>query len=105
LLSALPRYGVFPESRKWVERNLALLTQRQTLAAGDAERGAACIQDLQAEHQAEIVAAYVTYAREPVLYFRTQLDKAFLKLHQAQVSCLTAGVKAPPTSQVVATAH
>jgi hypothetical protein len=104
LLSALPRYGVFPESRKWVERNLALLTQRQTLAAGAAGRGAACVGDLQAEHQAEIVAAYVPYAREPVLYFRTQLDKAFLKLHQAQVSCLTAGVRASPTSHVVATA-
>jgi hypothetical protein len=104
LLSALPRYGVFPESRKWVERNLTLLTQRQALAAGAAAQGAACIRDLQADHQAEIVAAYVAYAREPVLYFRTQLDKAFLKLHQAQVSCLTAGRKASLASQVVATA-
>jgi hypothetical protein len=96
---------VFPESRKWVERNLALLTQRQTLAAGAAAQGASCIADLQAEHQAEIVAAYVSYAREPVLYFRTQLDKAFLKLHQAQVSCLTAERKASPPSHVVATAR
>jgi hypothetical protein len=96
LLGALPRYGVFPESRKWVERNLSLLTERQTLAAGAAAQETACIRDLQAQHQAEIVAAYVPYAREPVLYFRTQLDKAFLKLHQAQVSCLTAGRKASP---------
>ena len=102
LLSALPRYGVFPESRQWVERNLLLLTQRQTLVAGAAAQGAACIRDRQAEHQAEIVAAYVPYAREPVLYFRTQLDKAFLKLHQAQVSCLTAGRKGSPESHVAA---
>jgi hypothetical protein len=105
LLSALPRYGVFPESRKWVDRNLALLIQRQTLAARAAAQGSACIRNPQAEHQAEIVAAYVAYAREPVLYFRTQLDKAFLKLHQAQVSCLTAAGKASPASHVMAAAR
>lgn len=84
-------YGVFKESRKWVDRNLELLGRRQELAARlSAASGDRCVAPLQQEHQAGIVSAYVAYVHEPVLYYRTQLDKAFLALHQAQVSCLSA---------------
>jgi len=101
-LSSLVRsYGVFPESRKWVERNLELLGKRQDLIARlGAGSSSGCVSGPQQAHQADIVSAYVAYVREPVLYFRTQLDKAFLSLHQEQVSCLsvkTARATAKPT--------
>ncbi len=103
-LSAIVRsYGVFPESRKWVDRNLDLLAKRQELAGRvSPANGARCVAALQQEHQAGIVSAYVAYVREPVLYFRTQLDKAFLSLHQAQVSCLAARPQTAPAKPAVA---
>ena len=95
-------YGV-PESRKWVDRNLGLLSERQDLLARvSLASGNHCVTALQQQHQAGIVSAYVTYVREPVLYFRTQLDKAFLALHQAQVSCLAARPQTSPPQQPVA---
>jgi hypothetical protein len=62
------------------------------------------VNDSRQEHQAGIVSAYVAYVREPVLYFRTQLDKAFLELHQAQVSCLAQTRKLPRPAAAVAAA-
>jgi hypothetical protein len=106
LTSIVRSYGVFPESRKWVERNLELLGKRQELAARvSPANGARCVTALQQEHQAGIVSAYVAYAREPVLYFRTQLDKAFLALHQAQVGCLAARPSISPAKPAVAAKH
>jgi hypothetical protein len=39
----------------------------------------------------------VTYVREPVLYFRRELDRAFRDLHEAQVACLTARARVEPS--------
>jgi len=106
-LSSLVRsYGVFPESRKWVDRNLELLGKRQDLVerVGAASSGR-CVSGPQQAHQADIVSAYVAYVREPVLYFRTQLDKAFLSLHQEQVSCLSAKPQKSASKPAVATQH
>ena len=95
LSSALAKYGVLPEARKLVDRNLALLAQRQQLASRLPEpESSECVTGPQLAYQSEIVAAYVPYVREPVLYFRMQLDKAFLALHQAQISCLSSKRKA-----------
>jgi hypothetical protein len=95
LSSALANYGVLPEARKLVDRNLALLAQRQELASRLREpESSECVTGPQLAHQSEIVAAYVPYVREPVLYFRMQLDKAFLSLHQAQITCLSSRRKA-----------
>jgi hypothetical protein len=106
-LSSLVRsYGVFPESRKWVDRNLELLGKRQELVARvSPENGERCLSEQQQQHQANIVSAYVVYVREPVLYFRTQLDKAFLTLHQAQVSCLQAKPQNQRSKPAVAAQH
>jgi hypothetical protein len=99
LSSAMSSYGVFPESRKWVDRNLALLAQRQTLAhLVPSEVQSECLAGQQEQHQPQIVSAYAAYARQMVLYFRMQLDKTFLALHQAQVSCLASKSKAPQTN-------
>ena len=103
LSSSLSSYGVYPESRKWVERNLALLAERQQLLSSvDDEGRDRCIAQAQGQQQAEIVSAYVAYVRQPVLYFRVQLDKSFLALHQAEVSCLGATRKRQPAAQAVA---
>jgi hypothetical protein len=105
LSSAVASYGVFPESRKWVTRNLATLATREALGELVPKQARdACLGAAQQARQADIVAAYVAYAREPVLYFRTQLDKAFLALHEAQVGCLRAKSKARPSAEAVATA-
>jgi len=103
--SALKAYGVVPESRKWIDRNLELLSKRQELLAQTSEATKThCVAASQQQHQASIVSAYVAYAHEPVLFYRTQLDKSFLALHQAQVSCLAAGPKiATPKQTVTAT--
>lgn len=103
LSSIVRSYGVFPESRKWVDRNLELLGKRQELAGRvSPANGTRCVATLQQEHQAGIVSAYVAYVHEPVLYFRTQLDKAFLALHQAQVSCLASRPQTSPAKPAVA---
>ncbi|HYP86759.1 MAG TPA: hypothetical protein VEQ59_01360 [Polyangiaceae bacterium] len=102
LSSALKPYGVVPESRKWIDRNLELLSKRQELLAQTSEATKThCVAASQQQHQAGIVSAYVAYAHEPVLFFRTQLDKSFLALHQAQVSCLAAGPKTAPLKQTL----
>ena len=103
LADALKPYGVVPESKKIIDRNFDLLAKRQALLAQtSAATGARCISTSQQEQQASIVSAYVAYAHEPVLFFRSQLDKAFLTLHQAQLSCLAAGPKIAPAKQTVA---
>jgi hypothetical protein len=101
LSAAVASYGVFPETRKWVDRNLALLTERQALASFvSVEAQTECLANPQQAHQSRIVEAYATYSRETVLYFRMQLDKAYLSMHEAQVRCLTTRSKAVPPAQV-----
>lgn len=103
LSEALSNYGVFPEARKLVNRNLSLLGDRQKLLGQvSSEAGQHCLASAQKQRQAGIVSAYVAYAREPVLYFRMQLDKAFSELHQDEINCLSAGRKTSPAVQAVA---
>lgn len=100
LSSAMASLGVFPESRKWVDRNLALLEQRQTLTSlVSPDVQSECLTEPQAEHQPRIVEAYAVYSRQTVLFFRVQLDKAFVALHQAQVSCLSSKSKVAPAGE------
>jgi hypothetical protein len=101
LSAAVASYGVFPETRKWVDRNLALLTERQALASFvSPEAQNECLASPQQAHQSRIVEAYATYSRETVLFFRMQLDKAFLSMHEDQVRCLTSRRKAAPAAQL-----
>lgn len=103
LSGILSSYGVYPESRKWVDRNLDLLSQRQDLlgqVSDDAKTR--CVASAQKEMQSEIVSSYVAYVRQPVLFFRMQLDKSFMKLHESEVGCLQARAKAMPQKGAVA---
>jgi hypothetical protein len=90
LSKTLETQGLYPEAKQWVARNFALLERRQELSATVSQRSRArCLTGASNEHQAHIVSAYVAYAHEPVLYFRMELDKAFLVMHEAQITCLT----------------
>ena len=103
LSGILSSYGVYPESRKWVDRNLNLLSQREDLfsqVSDDAKTR--CVSSAQKEMQSEIVSSYVAYVHQPVLYFRAQLDKSFMKLHESEVACLQARAKATPQRGAVA---
>jgi hypothetical protein len=103
LTGVLSSYGVYPESRKWVDRNLDLLNQRQDLfgqVSDDAKTR--CVATAQKELQGEIVSSYVAYVHQQVLFFRMQLDKSFMKLHESEVGCLQARAKAAPQKAPVA---
>ena len=99
LKQALAPYGMFPQSESLLERNIGLLKKRQDLTRGVApEAQAECLANPSADHQDKIVAAFAQYANEPVLYFRMQLEKAFVAMHQAQVSCLMSQPKLEPAT-------
>lgn len=89
LNSRLEKYGEMAESRVVLDQVFATLEKRQQLVE-KVGFGASvpCIDATTSDHQQEIIKAYQAYAREPVLYFRMQLHRAFLSLHRAQVSCL-----------------
>jgi hypothetical protein len=89
LVSALQAYGALPETRKWVDRNVQALRERQEVATHvPPDVQGECLTDTAAKHEARIVSAYQIYVKQPVLFFRTQLEKAFLTLHEDQVACL-----------------
>jgi plasmid stabilization system protein ParE len=94
LTQALESYGLYQESKPWLERNLEAIDRRVKLALR-IDRGAreTCIKGPTAQHKDEVVAAYTAYAHEPVLFFRIRLEKAFLSLHEAQVGCLSGHAK------------
>jgi hypothetical protein len=91
LSTTLEAHGLYPEGKKWVQRNFEALEQREqrgiVVAPGVRSR---CINVASKQHQGQIVNAYVAYVHDPVLFFRVQLDKAFLAMHESQVACLSA---------------
>jgi hypothetical protein len=89
LSTTLESHGLYPEGKKWVTRNFSALERREELGSAlPAGARTRCINQASKEHQSRIVDAYVAYARESVLFFRVQLDKAFLAMHESQLACL-----------------
>jgi hypothetical protein len=90
LTKTLESHGLYPEAKKWVTRNFEALDRREA-AGGALSAGVKtkCINDASRTHQPQIVDAYVKYVHESVLFFRVQLDKAFLAMHEAQAACMT----------------
>ena len=43
---------------------------------------------LRGSHQADIIDCFQAYVNQTVMYFRYQLEKAFLAMHGSQVECL-----------------
>jgi hypothetical protein len=89
LLARLPKYGETKDTTPSLEKNFALLEQRQRLYIKLGPAYAQhCLDEGTTVHQPEIIRSYLAYVREPVLFFRRQLHRAFLTMHQAQVDCL-----------------
>jgi hypothetical protein len=100
LSTTLEAHGLYPEGKKWVERNFDALERReQTGAAVAPAVRTRCINQGSKQHQGQIVSAYVAYVHDPVLFFRVQLDKAFLAMHESQVACLSAHLPRKNTDQ------
>jgi hypothetical protein len=91
LSTTLEAHGLYPEGKKWVQRNFEALERREQtgMVVAPAVRSR-CITQASKQHQGQIVNAYVAYVHDPVLFFRVQLDKAFLAMHESQVACLSA---------------
>src|SRR5690606_2405443 len=83
------KYGATAETTRALKRNIEIIKQRERLSMRVAEQTAnQCKQEAVTQHQKSIVSAYKTYAKQPVLFFRRQLHRAFLKMHEEQVACL-----------------
>ncbi len=89
LLDRAKRHGGSAETDRGLKKNLELLKQRERLSMRVSEETAAnCKSTRVAKHQQSVIAAYTTYARQPVLFFLKKLHQAFYDMHQDQVSCL-----------------
>lgn len=96
LSKTLEAHGLYPEAKKWVARNFDALQRRQEVGARVAPKARSrCLLEASKTHQDRIVSAYVAYARENVLFFRMQLDKAFLGMHESQLTCLQNRARSP----------
>jgi hypothetical protein len=90
LMGKLAQFGETNETRRWLNQNLAVLEQRQELVNQlGSDIAQPCLNDGVAKFQSRIIQGYKQYAREPVMFFRAQLHRAFLALHKDQVACLS----------------
>lgn len=91
LMAKLPSYGETNETRRWLDQNLVVIEQRQELVNQlGPDVAQSCLNDGVSRYQSRIIQGYKQYAREPVMFFRAQLHRAFLALHKDQVACLSA---------------
>lgn len=89
LLAKLSDFGATGETRQMVDRNLSLIEERQRLVGQvSANVATRCIDEGKALHQANILQRFQDYVGQSKLYFRFQLDRAFMDMHAAQISCL-----------------
>lgn len=89
LSTTLESHGLYPEAKKWVAKNFETLEHREEAgAAVPPGARSKCLNQASKAHQSQIVGAYVAYSHESVLFFRMQLDKAFLAMHESQLACL-----------------
>jgi hypothetical protein len=100
LTNALAPYGLAPESRALLDRNLAALDRRQKLAfSADPDAQAECVSGEETRHETAIDAAFQAYTRAPVLRARLQLEQAELALHEAQIACFAARSNGAPLAE------
>jgi hypothetical protein len=101
LMSGIQAYGALPETRKWLDRNLRALEERQHLAVNAPfELESTCIAETASKHEPRIQAAHQIYSKQPVLFFRSQLERTYLAMHEEQVRCLrTNGKVADPANR------
>lgn len=89
LEASLPKYGEILAAKKSLEKNFSRLERREFLRAQvDSVEGEQCLMAGVSEHQASIIEGYQEYVKQPVMFFRNRLHRAFLDLHQTQIRCL-----------------
>jgi chorismate mutase len=89
LAGQLKNFGASPETQALTQRNLRMLEKRQQLMSQVGETAAKqCLEHGIHQHQSDILQRYQDYVRETKMYFRFQLDRAFLAMHTSQVECL-----------------
>jgi hypothetical protein len=90
-----PEHGETEATKRVMQQNYTLITRREKLAAmAPADAVDHCVNVSVKGHRENIVGAYVTYIQQPVMFFRNQMLKAFVAMHEAQVSCLERKVNA-----------
>jgi hypothetical protein len=90
----LEKYAATDRTRALLQRNFEVIEQRERLASLAPDQVVeSCLLQGASQHQDAVIAAYKQYARQTVLFFRLQLQKAFLAVHEAQVQCLQRGGK------------
>jgi len=105
LLDRAKRHGGSAETDRGLKKNLELLKQRERLSMRVSEETAAnCKSTRVAKHQQSIIAAYTTYARQPVLFFLKKLHQAFYDMHEDQVACLRSLSESAPAKSAPAPA-
>jgi hypothetical protein len=89
LVGMLPKFGATAETLQLVDRNFALIEERQKLASQmDDAVVEKCLKTGVEQHQADILQRYQDYVGQSKLYFRFQLERAFIAMHSTQVECL-----------------
>lgn len=89
LKTVVNKYGETTETRRLLEKNLDLLKLRQALLEQvGVGLGTHCIDQGVSTHQPQIIQSYLAFVREPVLFFRMQLHRSFIAMHQSQIDCL-----------------
>lgn len=100
LFGKLEEFGATAESRPLLDRNLELLEQRQVALADTRPNVADACKRLAVEkHQMEIIENYRQYANRPIAYFWHQLQRAFIRLHEAELRCLRSNARSPGAAQ------
>lgn len=81
--------GENKESKRHLTRNLKLIEERETLAAGLPPNVVQeCTAAAQADYGDKIAKSYERYSKKPNTLFRVFLHQAYVKLHGAEVKCL-----------------
>jgi hypothetical protein len=100
LYARAQKYGATKETQRVFKRNVEILKQRERLGLRAGKQAAAdCESAAVAKHQGDIISAYKTYVRQPVLFFRNKLHRVFEKMHRSQVSCLRDGAKSAQSTK------
>jgi hypothetical protein len=90
--SKLEKYAATDRTRGLLKRNLDVIEQRERLETTVPDQVVErCLLQGAAQHQDQVIMSYRQYAKQTVLFFRLQLHKAFLAVHEAQVQCLQQG--------------
>ena len=99
LIDHTRKYGGSPETQRTLKANIEIIKQRERLSLRVAPAAAEqCKAAAVAKHQQSVISAYLTYTKQPVLFFRRKLHGAFLKLHEDQVACLRGTPSAAPAT-------